>query len=210
MISNQFAEAIDDFTLRLDEINFISSSSCCSEYCFKKCKTYTNTEALIIHCRKQISRLDKEQTYLFLREKVEACLIDINPNTGFWTTSWILSYPNRGIKINVCRDAFRLAYDISEYQLTKICNDIKVNRYTLPDNKNFLSMGKFQKETINFASTYKIKMTKDQIAAAKLPDTKQSLICYHWMAEKFSAMCDSVPTLEGDSIYCIYLFDIYF
>ena len=103
--------------------------------------------------------------------------------------------------IGVCRQSFVQCYSCSHSLLDDICASLKEGKVTQAPELHDKTVAyvydtAFKNARNEIASKSDRFLNCNQIAAAQIPNTIQSLSCYAWMASYFDLTGDKIPNRE--------------
>lgn len=120
---------------------------------------------------------------------------------------------------NICREAFKAAYEITEFTLQSLTDSIKARRYaqvsTLSDRSNVgskLNSKELQSkndDTVVICQEFGINITKEQLSILNLPNVPRYVHCYAWLSRFFYLVGDQEPNSQKIQIDPITVDELY-
>jgi hypothetical protein len=160
---------------------------------------------------------------MFLSYVLEGCITGLSPKK-YLLIDYCIGQGCEKI-MHVCREAFKFAYEITEFTLQFLTDSIKHQRFAqvakLTDRINLSSKLSFAEikqkndRVMAVAQELGIIVTKEQLAAMNLPNVPKYVHAYAWLSRYFYLVGDQQPNSEQiqldpitvDELYKLYIFD---
>jgi len=182
----------------------MSREKCCNNFCLSGMNMKNATD-IMLACLNELKCFNKKEKKEYIYSKiVQSCWTGKYSSKGYYKYEWKIGI-GKYSKLNVCREAFMVAYDIKSTYLIEICHNIKVNNInadsTFNDKENCIGQDKTNQvynQLIKYSKLKGIKLTVQQLAAMKIPNTNVALDAYGWMDAYFQLVGDMMPNSYGD------------
>jgi hypothetical protein len=167
------------FIVLLNTANSIAHLECCSKSCLRQIDL-TLCKSIVHSNLKAFDKMTRKERRLFLKSKVSQCVQRVS-NKNYLICTYTIGDPVlHGQLFPVCREAFRLAYQMTHSMLETLCKEIKEgDSGTTNVDRNFFdrSAVELTEEQIEMQKTvadiFGIRLNHIQKAALVLQRTDQ-------------------------------------
>lgn len=158
---------------------------------------------LVKDCLLEVHNLNIQQKREYLMEKIRGTILNpelLKEEKRYCRHNWKIGVAPKRVVENVCRTAFQLAYGIGKSYIEVIVRSIKdfeVNLEPPLDDRAVIS-SHYEYLFIKMAEDRGLQLTRDQLAALRVPNSPTSVLCYSWMLIYFDVIGDLIPNSDGE------------
>jgi len=170
---------------------------CCSHACLHNTIGFKQASNLIFACRETVNAMTRRERSEYNYQLISGCMTGVR-QSGYGEFTWKVGTDASSQVVDVCRTCFSNCYGIPLTTMDRVVRSFK-NGEAKPapalSDRTVMSDAIFRgfKKAADY---YGLKLTRQELAAARMPNSPVAVSCYAWMARYFSMVGDDMSNSE--------------
>ena len=175
-----------------------ATAKCCNTSCLLSAFRLGKATDLVYDCREQTNGMTRLERAEYFQHLIIGCISTVSQKSGYVVMNWRVGV-NVDCQLNgVCRACFCNCYGVSSSTIDRVLRNYKlgdVKRASELTDRTVANPAIFA-GLKKVADYYGLKMTRQELAAARIPNSVASITCYAWLARYFSMIGDDMSNRD--------------